>query len=563
MTLPSILKSILLRSNLPVFSELSRVAVDLDFDLNMKELSRFLVDFLNFIDNDSVADIWNHIMVFFKDVLTHVGAFDEILSDCLLICSGLSKKLASIKNRDHKYQKELGDIFVRLFNQVLNLKQFLVSDMSKNNTKTTRKGDLVSSKPDLENNFSTLCQIIPVFEDILPDSDKVSSLANLTVTNFIIARTKSKTVSEIPEDVVVIINILGESNSCRSWKTLVSDLFMDKSFFNNTSSMSSVWRSVINSWMVHDKERFGEIISRITVTSGASPSNLFVWNEIPRKNKSTNFLSFRTVRSSPLRQPPIERKHGISLDEESIIQSNKSNSISDLPAISNAPSSPPASIRFRNTMRPTRSIEDIPKKESNTTADLNQQFSKHSKDHNFREFGFLGQNIVHSKVSDDVDTYSHSVLEKVNSTLEELHNYDGNWRANSIDNNENSEPTETDPVSVAKKFTENIDLKRQEVLDNSTPIKPLSREGIAQSQIKSGLLQSTWWSSAKWSKLRKIVKSKSISREEAINSTLLMSELECTNKMELRKRYDFLEKYINRNPNRTTTRGKGRVTKTR
>ena len=139
MTLPSILKSILLRSNLPVFSELSRVAVDLDFDLNMKELSRFLVDFLNFIDNDSVADIWNHIMVF-KDVLTHVGAFDEILLDCLLICSGLSKKLASIKNKDHKYQKELGDIFVRLFNQVLNLKQFLVSDMSKNNTKTTRKG---------------------------------------------------------------------------------------------------------------------------------------------------------------------------------------------------------------------------------------------------------------------------------------------------------------------------------------------------------------------------------------------------------------------------------------
>ena len=44
------------------------------------------------------------------------------------------------QNRDHKYQKELGDIFVRLFNQVLNLKQFLVSDMSKNNTKTTRKG---------------------------------------------------------------------------------------------------------------------------------------------------------------------------------------------------------------------------------------------------------------------------------------------------------------------------------------------------------------------------------------------------------------------------------------
>lgn len=290
MTLPSILKSILSRSNLPVFSELSRVAVDLDFDLNMKELSRFLVDFLNFIDNDSVADVWNYIMVFFKDILAHVGAFNEILLDCLLICSGLSKKLASIKNRDHKYEKELGDIFVRLFNQVLSLKQFLLSDMSKTNPKTMDNGNLVNSKVDLENNFKTFCQIIPVFEDILQDNDKVTLLANSTVTNFIIPRTKLKTVSEIPEDVVVIMNILGEANSCRSWKTLVSDLFMDKSFFNNTLSISSVWRSVINSWMVHDKERFGEIISRITITSGASPSNLFVWNEMSEIENKANLL---------------------------------------------------------------------------------------------------------------------------------------------------------------------------------------------------------------------------------------------------------------------------------
>ena len=290
MTLPSILKSILSRSNLPVFSELSRVAVDLDFDLNMKELSRFLVDFLNFIDNDSVADVWNYIMVFFKDILAHVGAFNEILLDCLLICSGLSKKLASIKNRDHKYEKELGDIFIRLFNQVLSLKQFLLSDMSKTNPKTMDNGNLVNSKVDLENNFKTFCQIIPVFEDILQDNDKVTLLANSTVTNFIIPRTKLKTVSEIPEDVVVIMNILGEANSCRSWKTLVSDLFMDKSFFNNTLSISSVWRSVINSWMVHDKERFGEIISRITITSGASPSNLFVWNEMSEIENKANLL---------------------------------------------------------------------------------------------------------------------------------------------------------------------------------------------------------------------------------------------------------------------------------
>lgn len=42
--------------------------------------------------------------------------------------------------------------------------------------------------------------------------------------------------------------------------------------------------------MVHDKERFGEIISRITVTSGASPSNLFVWNEMSEIENKANLL---------------------------------------------------------------------------------------------------------------------------------------------------------------------------------------------------------------------------------------------------------------------------------
>ena len=141
----------------------------------------------------------------------------------------------------------------------------------------------------MENNFSTLCQIIPVFEDILPDSDKVSLLANLTVTNFIIPRTKLKTVSEIPEDVVVIINILGESNSCRSWKTLVSDLFMDKSF-SITHCRCQVFGDLLSTVGWYMIRRFGEIISRITVTSGASPSNLFVWNEMSEIENKANLL---------------------------------------------------------------------------------------------------------------------------------------------------------------------------------------------------------------------------------------------------------------------------------
>ncbi|KAI3404149.2 hypothetical protein KGF56_003049 [Candida oxycetoniae] len=75
------------------------------------------------------------------------------------------------------------------------------------------------------------------------------------------------------------------------------------------------------------------------------------------------------------------------------------------------------------------------------------------------------------------------------------------------------------------------------------------REGREYKKIKSPDMNissmATWWSSSQWSKLEKVVRSQSIKREEAINSSLLMKELGCSSKKELQNRYDFLSQYNN------------------
>ncbi|KAG7662556.1 uncharacterized protein J8A68_003930 [[Candida] subhashii] len=50
-----------------------------------------------------------------------------------------------------------------------------------------------------------------------------------------------------------------------------------------------------------------------------------------------------------------------------------------------------------------------------------------------------------------------------------------------------------------------------------------------------------YWSNKKWMKLRKIVNSATITREDAINSPLLLNEFGCVSKVEFQNRYDYIK----------------------
>ncbi|CAK9441635.1 uncharacterized protein LODBEIA_P55030 [Lodderomyces beijingensis] len=174
-----------------------------------------------------------------------------------------------------------------------------------------------------------------------------------------------------------------------------------------------------------------------------------------------------------------------------------------------------------------------------------------------------------------------SILDRVNDTLESLNNRESpNKVSQRIDDRVRKEPEpepEIDPELEIKvpvlstQFSEDSSepdfvvgrvenagapkeaIVEEEISHNSlAKSTPLDAGRIADFDLKAlsspppaplSSSFSSWWSSSQWSKLEKVVRSHSIQREEAINSKLLMKELGCASKKELRHRYDFLLHY--------------------
>ncbi|CAI5759901.1 unnamed protein product [Candida verbasci] len=108
-----------------------------------------------------------------------------------------------------------------------------------------------------------------------------------------------------------------------------------------------------------------------------------------------------------------------------------------------------------------------------------------------------------------------------------------------------------DPLPIDQSTTSELRplLGRIKNIDSITQLRLYFESLSLISYERSADLESNliWWPSHKWAKLKKIVISNQIGRVEAINSSLLMKELECGSKQELKTRYDFLLTFMNQN----------------
>ncbi|EDK45798.1 predicted protein [Lodderomyces elongisporus NRRL YB-4239] len=95
-------------------------------------------------------------------------------------------------------------------------------------------------------------------------------------------------------------------------------------------------------------------------------------------------------------------------------------------------------------------------------------------------------------------------------------------------------------------------------LAKSTPLRlgpetTLERTlATGKDEAKRDLLKDLlYWTTLQWMKLEKVVRLRLIQRDEAINSELLLKELGCKNKSELKSRYDFLQHYLKHHTQRS------------
>lgn len=293
-TLPNVYNSIMSRLYPAGVDE--KLSSSLNSNVSAKELARFLLNYIDSIDDDTISDIWSFTLQFFKEVNSHPTNFKSILPDLLKTATKLMSKLSNTKfGEQGRSKKDLSDIFMKLLmisvrGEVTEKEKAKQKETENSNgvgtTSTNLPADREGTPIPQERAIATQSELLDTLQliltklnDILSDSDKVSSCINTILVNLVSPQIKNKKIHEIPNQTIGLIALIGNNFPNKAWKAAVLDCFMDNSFFSMTRSSIQQWELIIQIWIANDRDRIFELISKITPISTSTAANIFNWNE--------------------------------------------------------------------------------------------------------------------------------------------------------------------------------------------------------------------------------------------------------------------------------------------
>ncbi|CAG8547676.1 3387_t:CDS:10 [Dentiscutata erythropus] len=134
--------------------------------------------------------------------------------------------------------------------------------------------------------------VIPNIRRLLADHDKIVAILTNLMYYVIAPSLKNRTNAGINP---IVLDLLCETSKIsfayRVWRKEAWDVFIDNRFFNMAPTAAKKWRIIMQTIMTSEKERFTEVLTRITTT----PANaLFVNKEQEALNRALNLrrLSF-------------------------------------------------------------------------------------------------------------------------------------------------------------------------------------------------------------------------------------------------------------------------------
>lgn len=262
-TLPHIINSIMTRCYPQGLKESNRSSMN--SPVTSKQLSEFLYPYFDSIDTDTIEDVWQKLVMFFKDVLAHAYHFKASLSDYLRVLAVLANKISAKKSSERKgYTKELADLYQRMITAACTL------SMAEN--KDNRE-ELAIEKNLLE----TLISLIDSLSDVLQDSDKVTAAVNTIVNLALVPNLGGK--SDNCELALNLMKLIGSAHPTRVWRNVVSNAFNDNNFFVAEIYKQNQWKSLLSIWASTENDALTDLIARISPPTKSTAANIFVWNE--------------------------------------------------------------------------------------------------------------------------------------------------------------------------------------------------------------------------------------------------------------------------------------------
>lgn len=261
-TLPHIINSIVTRCYPGLLEETKKSSMN--SIVTSKQLTEFLVPYLESVDSDIIEEVWVKLVLFFKDVLAHAFHFKDLLSDFLRCLAVLATKTSMRKSNERKgYSRELADLFVRMINAACTIGQS--GEAEGQNIGTS---DLL---------LKTLTKLIESVDEVIQDSDKTTAVVNTIVNVALAPQLRGKLKSS--EQALRLMGLIGTVHATKIWKATVSDCFADNAFFTGGNYLAEDWKHLIGVWVMNEKDAMSDLIARVSPPTKSTAANIFVWSE--------------------------------------------------------------------------------------------------------------------------------------------------------------------------------------------------------------------------------------------------------------------------------------------
>ncbi|KAL9034438.1 MAG: hypothetical protein Q9214_007041, partial [Letrouitia sp. 1 TL-2023] len=274
-TMPAIFNALYSRTN-PGALDPTRKST-LTSNLTEMVLAQFLVAYTQSLEDDAMDEIWTDCMTFLRDVLANPLPHRQILPKLLEFTSMLGEKVDNTSfGEQRKMRRELGqDVFVRQLTATFTSKPLsfpaeTYSPDYKDETSDTSSPEEDSMSDDV---VIILAKILPKLSKVLAGADRVAAASSIISTQLLVPTLRSRSfprnVTRSTLDIMSALSRFQEAS--KTWRKDVGDALNDSRLFckHSYKLAEAGWLPVLRQWILLDKERLPEFLSRISSPTSA------------------------------------------------------------------------------------------------------------------------------------------------------------------------------------------------------------------------------------------------------------------------------------------------------
>lgn len=246
-------------------------------NLTATEISVFLLDYLNSVEDDAMDEVWSDCVAFLRDVLANPLPYRQVLAPLLSLVHLLVQKLSNTNfGEQRKMRRELGDIFQRLLAATLTTvpSNFLATvpvepDSETTVDRKTSSDDKLQRANDL---IAVLAELVADLEAIVETTERIAAVVNNISSSLVAPTMHSKA---FPANITrgfldLLLQLERMAPTAKLWKKEIGEGLNDpKLFSTSVQLMETGWFPLLRQWILRDKDRMPDLLARLTPPSSA------------------------------------------------------------------------------------------------------------------------------------------------------------------------------------------------------------------------------------------------------------------------------------------------------